>query len=73
MSNGIKIRQNEEKCIAMLAAQRQLYNDAKGLNLVLILISVILPFGLSFISSISNNAYIDKSSYMVAILVITEI
>lgn len=68
MSNGIKIRQNEEKCIAMLAAQRQLYNDAKGLNLVLILISVILPFGLSFISSISDNAYIDKSSYMVAIV-----
>lgn len=29
MSNGIRLRQNEEHSIEMLAAQRQLYNDVK--------------------------------------------
>ena len=29
MSNGIAMRQNEDNSIAMLAAQRQLYRDAK--------------------------------------------
>lgn len=67
MSNGIKARQNEDKCIAMLAAQRQLYNDAKKMNLVLILISIILPFILSFISLFTQDTYVDNSSYIVAI------
>lgn len=29
MSNGIATRQNEDKSIAMLAAQRQLYRDVE--------------------------------------------
>lgn len=40
MSNGIAVRQNEEKAIAMLAAQRQLYNDAKKLGTISIVLSV---------------------------------
>ena len=37
MSNGIATRQNEDNSIAMLAAQRQLYRDAKKFNTVLVL------------------------------------
>lgn len=47
MSNGINQRQNEEKCVAMLAAQRQLYNDAKKLDWTSTVLSVLIPFLLS--------------------------
>ena len=40
MSNGIALRQNEEKAIAMLAAQRQLYNDAKKFGAISVVLSV---------------------------------
>lgn len=49
MSNGIAVRQNEEKAIAMLAAQRQLYNDAKKLGTISIVLSVWLPFAMALI------------------------
>ncbi len=42
MSNGIATRQNEDNSIAMLAAQRQLYRDAKKFNIVLVALSVIV-------------------------------
>lgn len=35
MSNGIGIRQNEAKSIAMLAAQRQLYNEVGVLDVLM--------------------------------------
>ena len=54
MSNGINKRQNEEKSIAYLAAQKQLYNDAKIMNGLIVIISVILPFLFSFIKGNSN-------------------
>lgn len=47
MSNGIGERQNEENNIAYLAAQRQLYRDAKNWNRAVCVCSVILPFALS--------------------------
>ena len=49
MSNGIATRQNEDNSIAMLAAQRQLYRDAKKFNTVLVALSVWIPFALSVI------------------------
>lgn len=50
MSNGIMKRQNEESSIEMLAAQRQLYSDAKDINAFITLISVFLPLLCSFIN-----------------------
>lgn len=49
MSNGIATRQNEDKSIAMLAAQRQLYRDVKKYNTVSVALSVWIPFVLSVI------------------------
>ena len=49
MSNGIAIRQNEDNSIAMLAAQRQLYRDAKKYNTVSVALSVWIPFALAVI------------------------
>ncbi len=49
MSNGIVIRQNEEKSIAMLAAQRQLYRNVKKFNILLVALSVWIPFILAII------------------------
>lgn len=44
MSNGIGFRQNEEKSIVMLAAQRQLYNEVGKLEVLNIVFLVVLPF-----------------------------
>lgn len=49
MSNGIVTRQNENKSIAMLAAQRQLYSDAKRFDTLSIALSVWIPFCLAVI------------------------
>lgn len=49
MSNGIATRQNEEKSIAMLAAQRQLYNDAKKCETFSVALSVWLPLAMALI------------------------
>ena len=46
MSNGIAERQNSEKNITRLAAQRQLYRDVGIINGVNIILSVIIPIGL---------------------------
>lgn len=43
MGNGICTRQNENRSIAMLAAQRQLYNEAGWLDLLNLVLLVILP------------------------------
>ena len=55
MSNGIDIRQNEDRSIAMLAAQRQLYRDVKTGNLLIASFSVIIPFGLSLLVELFKN------------------
>lgn len=50
MSNGILKRQNEEKSIAMLAAQRQLYSDAKSKSNWVILLSAVFPMIASYLT-----------------------
>lgn len=68
MSNGIAIRQNEEKSIYMLAAQRQLYSDAKRLEFILKFISVWLPFLLSIIIIFfPNNNVCKNCSYILSL------
>lgn len=69
MSNGIAVRQNEEKTIAMLAAQRQLYNDAKKLGTISIVLSVWLPFAMALILLFLPEESICKNvSYILAIV-----
>ena len=69
MSNGINRRQNEEKCVAMLAAQRQLYNDAKKLDWTSTVLSVLIPFLLSCILLfVSKDSPVGVISYIVSIV-----
>jgi hypothetical protein len=55
MSNGIQKRQNEENSLLELAAQRQIYREAKQINKIIFACSVIIPFGLSIISLFINE------------------
>ncbi|WP_046057510.1 MULTISPECIES: S-4TM family putative pore-forming effector [unclassified Clostridium] len=50
MSNGINRRQNEENSILKLAAQRQTYTEAKMINRVIFICSVVIPFISSLVS-----------------------
>lgn len=69
MSNGIVTRQNEDNSIAMLAAQRQLYRDAKKYNTVSVALSVWIPFGLSVILwLIPTNTEWRYASYILSIV-----
>lgn len=69
MSNGIAVRQNEEKAIAMLATQRQLYNDAKKFGAISVVLSVWLPFAMALILLFLPEESIWKSvSYILAIV-----
>ena len=69
MSNGIAVRQNEEKAIAMLAAQRQLYNDAKKLGTISIVLSVWLPFAMALILLfLPEESTCKNVSYILAIV-----
>ncbi len=49
MGIGIKKRQNDDKAIMMLAAQRQLYSAAKMLNIVVLILGVWIPLFLAII------------------------
>lgn len=69
MSNGIRSRQNEEHSIEMLAAQRQLYNDAKAVNCVYIALSVWFPFALSILLVfVTQNTPLEIVSYIISII-----
>lgn len=69
VSNGIAVRQNEEKAIAMLAAQRQLYNDAKKLGTISIVLSVWLPFAMALILLfLPEESTCKNVSYILAIV-----
>jgi hypothetical protein len=50
--NNIDKKQNEQKQLERLAAQREIYSFAKRLYLIQIIITVIIPIGLFIISSI---------------------
>ncbi|WP_410496324.1 S-4TM family putative pore-forming effector [Cellulosilyticum sp. ST5] len=69
MGNTICDRQNEDKCIYYLAAQKQLYNEAKKLDLVVILFSVIFPISLAILQDlIENTENINVVSYALSIM-----
>lgn len=69
MSNGIAMRQNEEKAITMLAAQRQLYNDAKRFDAISVMLSVWFPFVMALILLFLPEESSWKSvSYILAIV-----
>lgn len=69
MSNGIATRQNEDNLIAMLAAQRQLYRDAKKINTVSVAVSVWIPFALAVVLLIiPGNAEWKCASYILSIV-----
>ena len=56
MSNGISARQNEESNIARLAAQRQLYRDVSRIEILNVILTVVIPIGLSFVQDIADWA-----------------
>ncbi|MFR2214458.1 MAG: S-4TM family putative pore-forming effector [Ruminococcus sp.] len=64
MSNGIATRQNEDNSIAMLAAQRQLYREAKKYNTVC---SGIIGMDTACISC---NSVVPSRKYRVEICII---
>lgn len=69
MSNRIVMRQNENNSIAMLAAQRQLYKDAKKLNTLSVALSVWIPFVLAIILLfIPGNTEWKYASYVLSIV-----
>ena len=69
MSNGIAARQNENNSIAMLAAQRQLYRDAKKFNTLSVALSVWIPFALAVILLfIPENTEWKYLSYILSIV-----
>ena len=68
-SNKINFRQNEDNSIAMLAAQRQLYRDAKKINNVSVAVSVWIPFALAVVLLIiPGNAEWKCASYILSIV-----
>ncbi len=68
MGNGITQRQNEDKYITYLAAQKQLYTEVKRLNNVGILFSVVLPvFFAAFQIIVSDDTYLNAASYLFSI------
>ncbi|MCD7954229.1 MAG: S-4TM family putative pore-forming effector [Lachnospiraceae bacterium] len=69
MSNGIVSRQNEDGSIAMLAAQRQLYDNAKKFYTLSIALSVWLPFALSVaLLFVPEVTAINIALYVVSII-----
>lgn len=69
MSNGIRLRQNEEHSIEMLAAQRQLYNDAKKYDWLSTALSVWIPFVMAImLLFISEDSLVGIVSYIVPII-----
>ena len=68
MSNGIRLRQNEEHSIEMLAAQRQLYSNAKRYDWLSTALSVWIPFGMAIILVfIPEDSLARIVSYIVSI------
>lgn len=67
MINGITDRQNEEKSINLLAAQRQLYNEVKCVNGIGVLFSVFIPLALAIAQLIIENVTLSAVSYVASI------
>lgn len=69
MSNGINTRQNEKKSIAMLAAQRQLYEDVSFFDYLNITLSVVLPLLFSILQNIGVS-WVKHLSYGLTLIMI---
>lgn len=71
MSNGICTRQNEDKSIAMLAAQRQLYSEVGYLDFLNVVFLVILPFIFEILhETVAPCNWIRSLSYILSISMI---
>jgi len=69
VNNEIISRQNEDTSINYLAAQRQLYNEAKKLDNLGILFSVFLPLCCAILQLLSHdNVYLNSASYILSIV-----
>ena len=68
-SNGINERQNAEISIKMLAAQRQIYSEAKIYSKWVVFFSVIGPFLCAVLQAIfSSNDVINATTYILSII-----
>lgn len=72
MSNGIAHRQNEEKGMKMLAAQRQIYSIAKRNHVWRTLLLTIIPFAFSFSKILfeKSTVWVGVSGIFVAVCII---
>lgn len=68
ISNGINQRQNRDNSILMLAAQRQIYKEAKMINRIVAVCSVIIPFILLIISLVASNNNFSLLSKLISII-----
>ena len=68
MSNGINQRENETNSLLMLAAQRQIYKEAKVINRIIILFSVIIPFILPILSIFITDTNFSLFSKIISII-----
>ena len=69
MSNTITERQNEEKSLAMLAAQRQIYSDLKMYGYIKMIFSLLIPFALSLFELVlKGNTVLPILTYFASIL-----
>jgi len=68
--NSITSRQNEQKQLERLAAQREIYSFAKRLHLLQIALTVIIPIILFVISSIWNNILTYSALFGIVIFII---
>ena len=55
MDNGINSRQNEYNSILKLAAQRQIYKEAKKINTIIAIFSLVIPLVLAIVSIFIQN------------------
>ena len=56
MSNGINKRQNEDSNIARLAAQRQLYRNVNGIEIINVVLTIVIPISLSVVQDVAGWA-----------------
>lgn len=73
MSSNIATRQNEDKCIRMLAAQRQIYSDVKQMHYFILFISIVLPLALNLLADYIKDICGIESSIVLAVLSILAI
>lgn len=71
--NNIASKQNEQKQLEKLAAQREIYSFAKRLYLLQICLTVLIPIGLFIISSIWSNLLIYSALFGVVAFIVNGI